>query len=48
MKQYKVFYCDTEVAEFETLKEANAYIFSQLKVDKELDINDFEIYFKLG
>lgn len=45
---YKVFYCDTEVAEFETMKEAMDYILSQLKVDSELNSDDFDIYFKLG
>lgn len=44
---YKVFYNDNFVAEFDTLKSAKEYIYDMLKVDKELDINDFEIYSKL-
>lgn len=45
--RYKVFYRDSEVANFETLKEATEYIYSQLKVDSELKIKDFNIYSRI-
>lgn len=48
MKNYKVFYLDNEVAEFESMKECNEYVESQLKVDSELSIKDFYIYCLLG
>lgn len=48
MKQYKVYYKYTEVAEFNTMKEAKEYIIEQLNNDKELDIMDFTIYGLIG
>ena len=47
LKQYKVFYMYEEVGEFNTLKEATAYIYSQLKIDKYLSIKDFTIYSRI-
>lgn len=47
MKLYKVFYTTEEVAEFNTLKEATTYIYSQLRNDKFLKIEDFTIYIKI-
>ena len=47
MKQYKVFYKDSFVAEFDKLKEAKDYILDMLKIDNILEIKDFNIYSKI-
>lgn len=44
MKKYKVFYKDTEVAEFNIFYNAIVYIHSQLDVDKDLNREDFYVY----
>lgn len=44
---YKVFYKNIEVAEFESLRDAHNYICSQLKNDANLNINNFSIYGKI-
>lgn len=46
-KNYKVFYKDTKVAEFNSFKETTEYIVEQIKNDPTLDINDFYIYSKI-
>ena len=48
MFEYKVFYMDSEVAEFRTIKECKDYILSRLKVDSELFIENFYIYGLIG
>lgn len=44
MKKYKVFYKDSEVAEFNILYNAVVYIHNQLGIDKELKRKDFYVY----
>ena len=44
MKKYKVFYKDSEVAEFNILYNAVVYIHNQLEIDKELKRKDFYVY----
>lgn len=43
---YKVFYKDEEVVEFEHITECFKYIDEMLKVDQELKKEDFSIYHK--
>jgi len=44
MKKYKVFYKDSEVAEFNILYNAVVYIHNQLGIDKDLERKDFYVY----
>ena len=46
-KTYKVFFDNTEVAEFDTMQEVLDYIDSQIKNDENLDKTMFECYFKM-
>lgn len=52
MVNYKVYFkgieTDTEVAEFNTIRECKDYIFSQLTIDNGLDLNNFYIYSLVG
>ena len=47
VKNYKVFFLNEEVAEFDTIKECKEYILEQLENDKALYIINFNIYGKL-
>ncbi len=42
--RYKVYFNDTEVADFVTMKECIGYILSQTRIDKNLTPKDFKIY----
>lgn len=46
--KYKVFYVDTEVAEFETLKECEEYVNEMLNIDRKIKEEHFIIYCKEG
>jgi hypothetical protein len=48
MRKYKVFYFNTLVAEYNTLKECKDYVLNSIKIDKDLDISDFYIYGLIG
>lgn len=44
MKTYKIFYCEKEICEFDTMQECIEYITKLAKIDSKLIIKDFSIY----